>query len=322
MNSSKAIGGYFGLELGESHGSFLHDDAILLNTARNCFEYILEANDTTHVYMPKFTCDVMLEPLKKLNIPYSFYSINNNLEIASKIELNAGEYIVYTNYFGIKDDYSRQVSDMYGENLILDCSQAYYFEPLMVGHTIYSPRKFFGLPDGGCLYTPKALSRELPMDFSESRMSHLLKRLEQGAEAGYADFQANDASLVGQPIKQMSELTRGLLTSVDFDDAQKIRQANARFLHENLKALNMFQGDIVDSQIPMVYPFLTNKKDLRQLLISQKVFVATYWPNVLDWCDEEDLEYKLTNQLLPLPIDQRYDLEDMQRIVDAIKKNI
>jgi hypothetical protein len=179
--SNQTIGGYFGLEIGEKGNGFLHDDAILLNTARNCFEYILEANKATHVYMPKFTCDVMLEPLEKLNILYTFYSIDDNLEITSKIDLEQDEYIVYTNYFGIKDNYSRQLSDVYGENLILDCSQAYYFKPLTIGHTIYSPRKFFGLPDGGCLYTSKTLSRELPVDFSQSRMSHLLKRLEHGA---------------------------------------------------------------------------------------------------------------------------------------------
>ncbi len=34
----KAIGGYFGLEL--RHGEHYHKDAIRLNTARNCFEFV------------------------------------------------------------------------------------------------------------------------------------------------------------------------------------------------------------------------------------------------------------------------------------------
>ena len=36
-----AIGGYFELEL--RNGAYYHKDAIRLNTARNCFEYILRS---------------------------------------------------------------------------------------------------------------------------------------------------------------------------------------------------------------------------------------------------------------------------------------
>lgn len=321
MNLPKTIGGYFELEVSSRSNSFLHDDAILLNTARNCFEYILKANNARHVYMPRFTCDVMLEPLNKLDIPYTFYSINKNLEIISNPELDKGEYLLYTNYFGIKDQYSHEMSELYGNNLILDCSQAYYFEPLKTGHTIYSPRKFFGLPDGGCLYTSKTLSGELPIDSSADRMSHLLKRLDQGAEAGYADFKLNDAKLIGQPIMQMSNLTRRLLASIDFTRAQKIRKENFRFLHESLNDINGYRHEYDDST-PMIYPLLVDQVDLRQKLIDEKIFVAKYWPNVLEWSHEEDLEYTLANQLLPLPIDQRYDINDMKKIADVIKSNI
>ena len=50
--TSKAIGGYFNLEL-VSHGSFPHDDGILLNTGRNAIEYILRSlGEVKHVYVP------------------------------------------------------------------------------------------------------------------------------------------------------------------------------------------------------------------------------------------------------------------------------
>ena len=71
----------------------------------------------------------------------------------------------------------------------------------------------------------------------------------------------------------------------------------------------------------MVYPFMTDDKSLRGRLLENKVFVARYWPNVLEWCKEEALEYKLVTQIIPLPIDQRYVKEDMQRILNIIKQN-
>lgn len=44
----------------------------------------------------------------------------------------------------------------------------------------------------------------------------------------------------------------------------------------------------------------------------------TYWPELLELCEMDSVEYNLARKLLPLPIDQRYGEEDMQRIIDVI----
>ena len=58
------IGGYFQLELNKDRE--YHDKAIALNTGRNALEYILRAKIFKKIYLPFYTCDVLLEPLKKL----------------------------------------------------------------------------------------------------------------------------------------------------------------------------------------------------------------------------------------------------------------
>ena len=69
----EAIGGYFELPDYEE-GVFPHQDGILLNTGRNALEYILRSiGDAKRVYLPYYTCEVVLEPLKKLHIPWTFY---------------------------------------------------------------------------------------------------------------------------------------------------------------------------------------------------------------------------------------------------------
>ena len=45
---------------------------------------------------------------------------------------------------------------------------------------------------------------------------------------------------------------------------------------------------------------------------------ATYWPNVLKWCSEDMLEYELTNNIIALPIDQRYGREEMDYIIKLL----
>ena len=95
-----AIGGYFELELRK--GEHYHKNALRLNTARNCFEYILLARKYKKVYIPYYTCEVMLQPLHKYHIGYEFYSIDMNLEPQDLISLNDNEAFLYTNYFGLK----------------------------------------------------------------------------------------------------------------------------------------------------------------------------------------------------------------------------
>lgn len=318
MNSNEPIGGYFGLELSAVSG-FLHDDALLLSSGRTCLEVLLSTIKPQRVRIPKFTCDVILEPLEKLNIPYDFYAIDEQLEIRELPDLADGEVLVYTNYFGIKDEYAQTLAERYGSRLIIDNAQAVYAEPIRDAHTIYSPRKFFGLPDGGMLYTPLQISSDAyEQDTSWERSTHLLKRIDVGPEAGYEDFKRDDADLSNQPVRTMSSLTKQLLKNIDFKAAQEKRSANYTLLNQALGDRN---GLAVPEQPtgPMVYP-LRASGQLRQKLIDAKVYVATYWPNVLEWAVPDELEYALTESIIPLPIDQRYGAEDMKRILEVINE--
>lgn len=71
---------------------------------------------------------------------------------------------------------------------------------------------------------------------------------------------------------------------------------------------------------PLVYPYLTTDKKMKKRMIENKIFCATYWPNVFEWCKEESMEWTLADCLTSLPIDQRYDESDMQYILSVINK--
>lgn len=324
MSSSdgNAIGGYFELELPKVSGNDSHiANAVELNTARNCLEYILEVNRPTKVYIPFYTCDVILEPFQKTNTDYEFYHIDSKLEIVEPPQLKAGELLLYTNYFGIKNAYTNKLVDNYGQNLIVDASQAYFYTPVADELVFYSPRKFFGVPDGGLLITNKLLDRPLETDISHGRMSHLLKRLELSAEEGFQDFKRNDDSLKNMPILRMSSLTKKILQSIDYARTIDARRANFHQLHEALGDSNKLPI-VVDGSTPMVYPYLVDDaEDIRKTLIGHRIFVATYWPNVFSWCSEDDIETYLARNILPLPIDQRYDAQDMKKILEVINES-
>ncbi len=299
MNKN-AIGGYFELELRK--GSHYHKDALRLNTARNCLEYILKVKGYTKIYIPYYTCEVILEPIKKCNLTYEFYSINDILEPEQNIQLKSNEAFLYTNYFGLKQAKVIDLSEIYGKQLIVDNSQAFFAPPIDGIDTFYSARKFFGVADGAYLYTDKELEEELEQDESYDRMSHLLKRADIGAEFGYSDFQENNRSLVYQSIKKMSNLTEKILCSIDYEASAKTRNEFYKKIDDKLRDKNLLKIEITDEDVPMVYPFLVDKgKELKQKLIEQRIYIPTYWDNVLEWTTN-DREIFLVQNLLALPI--------------------
>ncbi|MBO5085647.1 MAG: hypothetical protein J6B65_00215 [Paludibacteraceae bacterium] len=308
----KAIGGYFELELRK--GEHYHKDALRLNTARNCFEYVLLVRKYTKVYIPYFTCEVMLEPLQRHQIEYEFYHINEQLEPVVDIVLQEREAFLYTNYCGLKQSCVERLAKVYGKQLIVDNAQA-FFAPRLDGiDTFYSPRKFFGVADGGYLYIDKLLDVELQQDYSYDRMSHLLKRIDLSAEEGYADFRRNDDSLINQPIKRMSKLTEAILCSIDYEEAKVRRLSVYKELHKVLHYKNRYQFELNLDDVPMVYPyFIEDGEQKKKELIKSRIYVATYWPNVFNWIKEDCVEYNLAKNIINIPINN-------EKIINIWKK--
>lgn len=314
----RPIGGYFSLELPLREE--YHKDALRLNTGRNCLEYILRARSYKKVYVPYYTCEAVMEPIIKLGIPYEFYHVDIHLEIQDRLTLKTDEALLYTNYYGLKQRYVEQLAEKVGSRLIVDNTQAFYAKPLRGIDTFYTCRKFFGVADGAYLYCDAELDEEMEQDYSYDRMTHLLKRIDLSAEEGYADFRRADDSLHNQPIREMSKLTQRMMQSIDYEAATKRRRENFMMLQEALGGENNLELPLDEEAVPMVYPYLVPVKGLREKLIDKKIFVARYWPNVLDWTTKDDIEYLLACQMQPLPIDQRYGEEEMKRISEILTK--
>lgn len=321
----EAIGGYFELADFVERGEFPHNDSVLLNTGRNALEYILRSiGEVKRIYLPYYTCEVVLEPLNKLDIPYTYYHINTSFEIADELDPKEGEYIIANNYYGIKDAYIEKLAEKYGEHLIVDCAQAFFAKSILGIKAFYSTRKFVGVADGGVAYLgnlPDGKVEVNEIERSDVHNSHLWKRKQYGAEAGFADYQANEKKLDNQPIRLMSDTTMQILYHINYGKVIARRRENFQYLHNALAEKNQLQLPAFDSFVcPMVYPFMTSKdSNLRKKLIGNKIFVAKYWPNV-EQVEEFELEGNMANNVIPIPCDQRYGRDDMDRIIEIIKQ--
>lgn len=317
----KAMGGYFELEL-PLRGEY-HSNALRLNSGRNALQYILEARRYDKVYIPSYACQALYQPLKKLGTPHEWYRLNAQWE--PDIDYNGikeNEALLYVNYFGIKDPFIEGLAGK-GIQLIVDNCQAFYSSPIDGCDTFYSSRKYFGVPDGAYLYLGKLVDvRSLPSDYSSARCAHLLERMDLSPEEGYASFLANEEVINHLDLKNMSTLTRRMLSSIDYTKICTVRRENYSVLHRAFTDRNEFSAPNVDCMkgAPLAYPLLIRDEGLRNRLIQERVFVARYWPDVLEREDEGSLEHDLAKYLLPLPIDQRYGKDEMHFLINLIRR--
>lgn len=304
----KEIGGYFELET--VHGTEYHQQGIRLNSARNCLRYIIRAYAIKSILLSAYTCPAVWEAAEAERCKIEFYEIGQDLFPAKKFDANC--YLVYTNYFGICDRHIEKLATYY-KNLIIDNTHGFFNHPQNV-ITFYSARKFFGVPDGAYLYCQKQLPEKFTADISISRFSHLLGRVEFGAQAYYKDFCMNEASVKSNDILSMSRVTKKLLSGINYDWVKKKRCENFFYLHTHLKGKNQLRIEDLNGCIPMVYPFLFKREGLKQDLIENRIYIPTFWKGQKD----KNFGKFLENYLIPIPIDQRYDLDDMQHILEVM----
>lgn len=310
----KEIGGF--IELDHYRLPMLHEDALTLNCGRNALAYLIRAKKIKTLHVPKLICDSVTNLCAKEDVEIKFYSVDSQFR-PFEISIQDGEWIYIVNYYGqIKEGELKEYISDY-KNVIIDHAQAYFQEPVCGTDTIYTCRKFFGVADGAFLYTDSLLDEELEQDESFDRMHFLLGRYERSASEFYAEYVENNRIFKEEPIKRMSKLTENLLHGLDYAWVKERRTENFRYLHEQLKKYNQLELSIPEGAF--MYPFyVKNGAEIKKKLQQIKIFIPTLWPSVFEWCKEDELEYDMAKNILPIPVDQRYDLEDMKYIVESI----
>jgi hypothetical protein len=314
MSSTKPIGGYFGL--GEESGALIYPEAYPVNLGRNGLLIIARERAYTDIWVPAYICGDVVDILQQNQIRVRFYRINEKLEPVDLPSLKKSEAFLYVNYFGIKDQCSKKYSAEIS-NLILDLSQAFFFTPPSGIDAFNSARKFLGVPDGGFLFGNLTDKINLLLSQSFDRMTHLAMRADGLVKEGYPLYRQHEAQFKNSVPMKMSLLTQSLLRNRDLTHVARQRYDNFLYVCQCLKKVN--QLDVEENNCsPLCYPLLIeNGKALKEKLIQNSIFVPTYWPDI--HIDETMVyEKKVQEHLVCLPIDQRYDISDMNRIVEIV----
>ena len=311
----KEIGGY--LELEENRGKEYYD-YLTFNSSRNSLQFIVRKRNIKKIYLPYYLCLVIKETLEKENVEIIYYHINEEFK---PIIDNYDEdiYIYIVNYFGLltKQDIS-ELNKKY-KKMILDNTHAFFMEGFGNIDIIYNCRKYFGVPDGSYLYTSLEKDELYNEASSMNRIEHLFGRYETNASKYYEAFVKEDLTFGGRDIELMSKITHNMLKGIDYNFIKDRRLTNFKYLHENLIKINELQINSKDEDT-FSYPLLIkNGNELRKKLIENKVYISKLWPG-LDIFPLNEFEENIFNNLILLPIDQRYIKEDMEYMCGIIKE--
>ncbi len=312
----KEIGGY--IELDTFTGKMLHEEGTALNCGRCALEYLCEAKRVRKIYVPFFLCSSVVESCIKIGVAYEYYHLSGMGEPAFDKTLLDDEWLYIVNYYGqISNGMIDKLKRKY-ERIIVDNAQSYFQEPVEGVDTLYTCRKFFGVSDGAILFTDMPLKRELQLDESFERMHFLLGRYEHPASEFYREYVSNNEFFADQPIKKMSKLTWNILHGLNYGRIEKTRTENFQYLHSQLEGINRLSLTVPEGAF--MYPLYAEDGDtVREQLRERKIYIPTLWPDVFSVCDKTDLEYDMAENILPLPVDQRYCEDDMKYIVEVVK---
>lgn len=311
----REIGGY--IEFENYAGTLYHDNAVALNSGRNCLAYLIQAKGIKKMALPYFLCASVRDVCEKYGVQVRYYHIGFDF-VPEEISLEQDEWIYIVNYYGqLTSENIARLKEKY-VNVIMDYVQAYFEMPAAKTDTLYTCRKFLGVTDGAFLYTDVRINGNLPVDESFPKMTYLLGRYERTATEFYSKYTANEELFQDTDIREMSKLTKNILRSIDYDRVKSIRTRNFNILHKALKSINKLK--LIVPEGAFMYPlYLDDGSRLRTLLHKRNIYVPILWPDVFDICAKEALEYRLADNILPLPVDQRYTEEDMEYILSNLE---
>ncbi|MCM1185075.1 MAG: hypothetical protein NC251_02675 [Lachnoclostridium sp.] len=147
---------------------------------------------------------------------------------------------------------------------------------------------------------------------TEKTYRQFFHEAEQIIETQYAGFEIDNES-------------RECIYNTDYERMKIIRQTNAKYLVEGLRAvpqIHLLFHDVTDKDVPLFVPICmetTKRQSLRQYLIEHNIFLPIHWP-LSELHNITEKGKQLFENELSIICDQRYDIEDMDYIISMIKR--
>lgn len=325
-----------------------YEDVTYTSSGRDSIRYVLRDIDSSirRALLPEFTCDSVIQPFIDCGYEIAFYPINRDLCIDvddfSNLLYTFSPDIVYIhNYFGfntskeiLKSVDCKKKREFF---LIEDITQALYsnFERIDSDYVVGSFRKWAGLADGGFALKRHGMFKNKPTEISQDMVEIRIKAMQQKRDymnEGVGDktsfiqnFHVAEAILDEQKeVFRMSDYSLEVQASLDIKQLKSKRRDNYSCLLSGLIDNGLF--DVIFAKLfsdvsPLYFPIMcrADRTLIQNELRNRNIYAPVVWPRseyIGQLHNKTDYIY---SHILSIPCDQRYEVCDMERIVDVLK---
>lgn len=351
MDNSKKllpIGGefWFDLNLFNKEAKSL-DKFIKLSGGQSSINYIIDCiklEEDEVVLLPSFLCPSILHWFKRKNVKYFFYKVKKDLSIdLEELELHIKKFSVkavfFINYFGFHHN-EEELNFLLGLKkngiiLIEDAVQMFWTEKShkFIGNFTFNSFRKFVPVDGSIVVCDgykqhealESLNSYLEMAYTARMKKTLFEVFGIGREEDFLKcFElADKAYYEREDIYPMDDVSRKLIEKFDVEFIKSKRAVNYRYLYGKLKEAGiklMFEELNFSEATPLGLPILIDNRDIvRRQLRSKHMYCPVHWDIRNEkWISNTDESYYVADRILTLPIDQRYNEEDMDRLFNEL----
>ncbi len=333
----------------ESEQTIYTDDRVYYSLCREALCDIAHALGETSkmVLIPAYTCQTVITPFEEAGWKCEYYSIRKDLRIdtdnlLSTVAKYHPSLVVAHPYFGM-DLNEEEVKALMaikkqGIAIALDLTQCLFSERQypFASFVVASYRKWMPIPDGGYLMNmservniiqpekenDEFTDRELAAMYlrgqyfgnGEQRTKAISIRMSKSAD------HLADSNIV--PHK-MSQVAYNLMRNENLELNQQRRFENYTYLYQNIResdrVTKVCKSINEVTTAPLYFTiFVKDRPELQRLLAQDAIYAPVIWP-------VEDERVLINNEvkyiydhILAIPIDQRYDANDMQRVLKVI----
>jgi len=295
---------------------FLKENIFYTDSGRSSIRVFFK-NIQGKVLIPDFLCEVISETLKKENIEYDYYHINEDLSIDFNTVKNF-DILYVINYFGIKQKIDINLDNKY---LIEDNVFFYDFENKGFKNwfSFNSYRKVTHLADGSLIKT------NLDIKFKQENRNLFSDSKYKAKKIKY-DFIFNNKWLERDYLKLFKKAesildNQGEIFSISDKSIYLLSLYNVKYYQDIRKKrfeklLNEL-GDFCINKNPEFYSFfvikIDNRDKFRKMLFQKNIFLPIHWPN-------NEVDNVLYDKVISIPLFENYDEKDFEYLIASIKE--
>lgn len=325
IRTKAEYGGFLPLELNPGKEYFADYEQWLgrFNSVKAALSFLIGRLGQAKIYIPYYYCPSTTNAVRNMGKEVCFYHIDGEL-MPVDVPDEDGSMVLLVDYFGVCTDRIVQFAHNFkNAEVILDRAHSFFSDPIIGEHihNVYSAKKFFGIPDGAYLIS-KAILPDLESAVSAHDYSkYLIMAYEEGTNAAYPMKKDVDKRLADH-YGSISKLSIGLLQNVDYDRVKKSRIENYRILYEALKDINELA--LPEFCPSYQFPLLISEKgkELKKMLIEKHIFVPTLWAGKDLQEHGNSFELGMMDNTIFLPVDQRYDADDMKYLISSVSDGL